>query len=436
MATYFVASGGSNTAPYDTWAKAATSLQTALTAANASGDVVVIQHNAIPATDSSGAGITYTVASNITVISASNDGGSAYTPTAMGTANGLTRTAGDLVATGAFKVLWHGVTFRTTGGSAFQMRLGTADGGHYGFDDCYIWSDTTAGSNASIQLGNGSNSYVRVKNCTLRFGATGSRLGLQGRVDVIGGSVSSDGSAPTTLVPATAGAHITFSGTDLSFITGTLIGSADTVPVSATFDRCKFGTGYTLIATQSTANKSTAVAWAYDCSVGDVHGLFQYADAFGSVISDTGIFYTSGAAAQSFKIVTTANCSFATPFVTPPIALYNSATSAITPYLEILRDGSTTAYNNNQVWAEFMAKVTSGSTQATFYSDRMAIAGTPAAQANGAGLGSWTGESGTAWSGKIDSGSSLTPAEVGDISVCVAVGVASSTVYVDPQIRT
>ena len=50
MALLFVASGVSNTSPYETWAKAATSLQTALTAATA-GDVVVIQRNAVPSGD-------------------------------------------------------------------------------------------------------------------------------------------------------------------------------------------------------------------------------------------------------------------------------------------------------------------------------------------------------------------------------------------------
>ncbi len=88
MADYFVASGGSNTAPYETWAKAATSLATALAAASTAGDQVIIQYNAVPSGDAElAADTTYTLAANIQIISASNDGGSAFTPTAMGTAN-------------------------------------------------------------------------------------------------------------------------------------------------------------------------------------------------------------------------------------------------------------------------------------------------------------------------------------------------------------
>ena len=58
------------------------------------------------------------------------------------------------------------------------------------------------------------------------------------------------------------------------------------------------------------------------------------------------------------------------------------------------------------------------------------------AQANGAGLGSWTGENATAWSGKIDSGSAVTPAEVGALRGRICVAATSATVYIDPQIRT
>ena len=65
----------------------------------------------------------------------------------------------------------------------------------------------------------------------------------------------------------------------------------------------------------------------------------------------------------------------------------------------------------------------------------MAILGTPANLDAGAGLGSWTGEGGTAWSGKADAGS-ITPAESGAIRGRWVVGEPSITVYVDPQIRT
>jgi hypothetical protein len=190
-----------------------------------------------------------------------------------------------------------------------------------------------------------------------------------------------------------------------------------------------------MLATQTHLNRSSAECYVFDCASGDTHGLFGYANTMGSVVSDTGIFFTSGAAAQSWKIVTTANCSFYTPFETPWFGYYNTVTTSITPYVEILRDGSTTAYQDDEVWLDVMAKTTSGSTQSSLTTDRMTLLGTPANHAAGAGLGSWTGESGTAWSGKLVM-ASLTPAEAGHIQARIVVGEPSVTVYVDPQIRT
>ena len=57
MATYHVWSGGSNTSPYETWAKAATALATAFTEADTLNDLILI-HKAHDET--LGADVTYT----------------------------------------------------------------------------------------------------------------------------------------------------------------------------------------------------------------------------------------------------------------------------------------------------------------------------------------------------------------------------------------
>lgn len=442
MATYFVASGGSNTAPYDTWANAATSLDTALAAATTDGDIVVIQYNAVPTVDQeNSATTTYTLAANkMQLLAASNDGGSAYTPTPMGTTSWLGNSTAARFASiqGAVTALVYGITLRAgTGTGNGSVVGGGSDGACYEMEDCYFWASASA-SVSTFSIGSTSvNSRIRLKNCTYRFGNATQVVRFGGMVEHVGGSVDPAGSVPTKFMFINQfPAPVSFTGFDLSHVTTTLVSSGTPGQASVIFDRCELGTGVTVLETQSPANKSSVVAYVFDCAVGDVHGFHGYYDAFGKVESDTGIFFTAGPATQSWKITTTANCSFATPFVTPPIFKYNDALSAITPYLEILRDGSTTAYDNDEVWAEFMAKVTTGSTLASFYSDRMALGGTPAAQANGVGLGSWTGESGTAWSGKIDSGGALTPAEVGDLSAQVCVGLPSATVYVDPSIRS
>lgn len=439
MADRFCSSTGSNTSPYDTWAKAATDFATVITGSS-SGDRLIVDVTNPPA--DIGANTTWTFVANCSVIASTNSGTSTVTPTAMGTSAwlGNSTTSYSVTLAGAFQVYIYGLTFRTAGASNVAPGINSSNGGHFELEDCLFWSGTTNGS-ARVFIGAGSSnvrSYTRLKNCTYRFGATAQGITLAGAVDIDGGSISGAGSTPTTLFGSSNSQdgdyHI--NGFDASNCTGPLVASHTSCATTYRFEQCKIPSGVTVLATQSVTNKSSAKVWLLDCASGDTHGLFGYYDAFGSVVSDTGIYFTAGAAGQSWKIVTSAACSYNTPFVTPWIRPYNTGTSAITPYLEILRDGSTTAYQDDEVWAEFMAKITSGTTLASLSTDRMAVAGTPANQAAGAGLGSWTGESGTAWSGKIDSGSSITPAEVGHIRARVAVGEPSITVYVDPQIRT
>lgn len=445
MATYFVAAGGSNTSPYDTWAKAATSLQTALTAATADNDIVVIQHDGVPSTDSAMSGNTaYTIQGSIALIAASaDDAATAYTPTPMGTANhiGSSSASRQITITSAAdkRIYIYGLTLRNAGTGDANTSITGSLGAQFVMDQCYFWLGTT-GSSARLVFGNaGSGPEIELRGCTWRFGATGQRLRFNSTtcLDCV---LSADGSAPSTLIDHTGELRGTavLVGCDISHCTGTIVGNSNHNNL-AILERCKIGASVIPLAAQtSNPTRASAAVLLLDCASGNTQGFFGYYDALGQVTSETGIYFTSGAAAQSWKIVTSENASFWTPFKTPPIDLYHTGTSAITPYLEVLRDGSTTAYQDDEIWAEFAAKVTPSSTKASFYNDRKNIDTDVSAanQAAGAGTGSWTGEAGSAWSGKIDSGSSFTPAVVGAISAVVYVGEPSITVYVDPQIRT
>lgn len=448
MANRFVSSTGSNTSPYDTWAKAATNLATAITG-SASGDVFVIDA-AAPGADIA-ADTTWTFLGNASVIASTNSGTSTITPTTMGTtayigASGAT--SYNVGFAGAFRVYCYGVTFRVSGTTNKSITMSGTDGAHFEFDNCYFWLGTTnasgritAGSTASVNV----NAYTLFKDCTFRFGTTGQALLFHQRVDLLGGLISSAGSTPTTLmVGGSAAQDVTWIGGDLSLITGTLVANNTNQAVDYNLIQCKLGAAVVLLATQTITNKSSARVYLHDCNSGDTHGIFGYYDAFGSIVSSTGTYLTAGAAAQSWQITTTANCSFGTPFVTPWIDLYNTGTSAVTPELELLRNnGTATAYTDAQVWGEFAVKTTSGSTQSTLYTDKQALvdwaAGTAGTTlAAGVGTGSWTiASSNSPASFIVDSGAAVTPAENGAIRARVGVGLASvSNLFLDPQIRT
>jgi hypothetical protein len=446
MATYFVASGGSNTSPYDTWAKASTSLATALAAAS-TGDIVVIQYNAVPSTDAEIAvDTTYVPAASIKIISASNDGTAAYTPTAMGAANWIgNSTSGRSVGFGGpYAVYMYGVTLRVSGSAADTVHIASDNDSDYLADNCYFWNGNAA-SASTIRLGpsgtNNDNAYLVARNCTLRLGNAAHSIRIAATVRLESCTLSSDGSAPTgslfrpTDSTDAGGCGLTAIGCDFSYAGSCpIVGACSTPPQDFKFIQCKLGTSYVLLGTQTVNSKASARAWLYDCDSGDTQGIYAYADSLGSVVLDTGIYYTTGIG-KSWKITTTAYATDISPFESPFMDWYNTYLSGMTPRFEILRNDSTSAYTNNEVWSDWFSKNTTGTAKSTFYTDRVSLNLTVGNQENGAGLSAWTGESGTAWSGKLDSGASIGPQEIGSILGRICVALPSTTFYVDPQIR-
>jgi hypothetical protein len=239
-----------------------------------------------------------------------------------------------------------------------------------------------------------------------------------------------------------AGTNGRFIGFDFSHVTGTLVpNQADTGTFF--FDRCKLASGVKVLAAQSSnPTLGSPEVYLFDCHFGDTHGVHGYYNAMGEVVSDFGTYFTSGDAGQSWKITTTSLANRRQPFITPPIDVYHSGTSAITPYLECLRnDGTATARTDAEVFATFQFKGTANVVTASQASDRQAVG--PylnltggSAQAAGAGTGSWTiASSNSPASFKIDSGSAITPAESGSLTARISVSTPSISVFVDPQIR-
>ena len=447
MATYFVAAGGSNTAPYDTWAKAATSLQTALTAASTNGDRIIIQYNGVPSTDSElAADVTYTAAADVTVISASNDGGSAFTPTAMGVNNwiGHETLNRSITIAGGFVIAFVGVTIRIAG-STVDYFTANADNQTLILRNSRL--DFVNTGALRIRLGNignaGFNYRYVLDNTTIKFGSSTQGIECGGALDFTGVTIDASGSSPSVLfIPTSSenGGIVTLHGCDFSGITGSLVGAMTGGSRSFRFYGCRLGSGVVPLDAQTVNNQSAVEVELLDCSAGDEHYHHAYYNALGSMVVDTGIYANDGAKYDgangcSWKVITSGLASRANPFVTPWMSKHHAGTSAITPRIEILRNGSATAYTDDEVWGQWSVKATAGASLASLYSDRVAVGGTGTAQPAGVGLAGWTGESGTAWSGKLEPLSAITPAEIGDIAARICVGEPSVTVYADPTIR-
>lgn len=445
MATRYVYSAAAGTNAGTSWTDAYVAFGSAVTASTGAGDVILVHY--LHQEEIAGDTDYIFQADNVTVVSVDKDSSNA--PTVMGTGgwlgNSTASRAVNLLAPNR-KAYLHGVTIRVVGGAdqiGFNTGTGAGDGGSIVGHSCYLWQSATSGSNFALGTRGDSQSFTKLINCTFRAGNVGQTISVGNQVVIEGGGLSSAGSAITTIFTGStsndnAGTTVNVVGFDCSAAsaTATILGNNTVTPTTLRMSQCKLPTGaITYLGTQTNVNRSSGEVFLFDCASDDTHGRFVYANALGSVESDTGIYLTAGAAAQAWKIVTTSAATYYTPFETPWIDLYNTGTSAITPYFECLRDGSTTAFQDDEMWPEFAAKATTGFTISTLYSGRMAILGTPANLDAGAGLGSWTGEGGTAWSGKADAGS-ITPAEAGAIRGRWVVGEPSITVYVDPQIRT
>lgn len=206
---------------------------------------------------------------------------------------------------------------------------------------------------------------------------------------------------------------------------------------------CKLNASYVPISS-ITWDDTEASITLYNCMGGDTHYGFEHYNFSGQTIVDVGIYANDGAEYDttgnkySWKITTTANCSFYAPYVSPLVILYNEGASAITPYLECMRDNSSGAvFQDDEVWSEFSYQGTTGFPLGVFVNDRLATLGSPSDQTSSSKTASdWTGETGTPGLFKIGPASSITPAEIGPLSARVCVGEPSITVYVDPQIRT
>lgn len=441
MANLYVTSTGSNTAPYDTWAKAATNPSTAVNAA-AAGDTVYIHGESFTIAASETWTLAGTATNPVRVI-CSNDKTN-EPPQTLGAAKYTqATTANDLVINGIGYI--NGFTLESTGssGSAINLTLSSTDADDIVLENCgFVLASTNTSTTSGIIVGGTAenNSKAKLINPTIVFGnSAGQGFTLYQPLVVESGSISSTGSLTSLFKYTGRSASVTVDGTDLSGCPGTIV-SPGSQTVNGVYElrNIRHNASATLVGAYTDVSQPDVYLSNYGS--GDTHYNFAHYSSRGSTIMETGIYANDGQTYDgtnkiTWKIVTTGYASQVMPYVSPWVEKYHSATSAITPYFEILRDGSTTPYTNAQVWGEFSYQGTSGYPKANFANDEAVWLATATDQAAGVGTSGWTGDTG-AWSGKVDSGSAITPAEIGMLRGRICVGVASSTVYLDPKIRT
>lgn len=440
MAILYVRNDGSNTSPYDTWAKAATTLVTA-TAAASDGDSIYVGdgHSEAPTATQ-----THALGTKSLDIVCVNDTGDPEPPTAAAT--------GALIATGAGsydiqftassgRVYIYGLTLSPADGAGGSQNVDVrlASGGsphdfHVIFEDCTFKLHTHNSCTFDFSAAqNDGEQYLECINCTFTFGATGQQFyfGVP-KARIRGGSIG--GTAPTTLIDnpsATRALLCEFMGVDLSAVTGTLVGGTE-ASGDIRFIDCKLGAGVTIDG-YSHARPGLDV-YAINCDSADTNYRYHRQNSLATETQETTVVLdaSDGTTTFSRKVVTTANAKEVThPYRSAPIALWNETIgSSQTATIEIVTDNVT--LQDDECWLELEYLGTSGFPLGVFADDRAAdILATPANQTTSSA--SWT-TTGLTTPVKQALAVSFTAQEKGLIRASVCVAKPSTTVYYNPKI--
>lgn len=435
MATYFVGAGGSNTAPYDTEAKAATSLAT-IAAIWTSSDVVKV--NSTFAESVAAPSYTFPTSVGLKLLSVtfngSGTGGLAAGASITCSTNG---NALNIVSGYAYV---YGISFIGNNGSStanlVTIMSGTAVTS-ITFDNCTISAPGTS-SSARITFGGASSNVVmnfNLINCTLSNGANKTINLRNGRFTA--DNLTLAGSALTSVFqPASADTQeIDIKNSNLTGVTWTNLVVASGIQMNGyiRFTNCKLQSGFVL-STGAFPYPGSAPIELIDCHSGDTQYYYQQDSWYGTITTDNTVYYdsTNGTDSLSLKLVSSANVTFFHPMVSPPITHFNSSLSSINTTVECVSDGTT--FTNAELWQETTAKNTSGSTLGTTNrSDRVAdILATPANQESSSVSWTGTGGFGSEIKQKLVSGS-FTPAEIGYITTQVFLAKPNATVYINPK---
>jgi hypothetical protein len=441
MTVYYVDDGGSSTSPYDTWAKAATSINDLDTAiAFASGDIVYFGHDHNCQAENAASLAITGPTSGLPVIFISATTGSSPATYQKGT----------------------GTQIDTTEGATFDVT----------FDGSFGLEGILVKAGRSIVLDQANTEGFVGRNCTFAPGPTGSAISTGNnsanvrRLNNLIVDLSQDGTTDRSTVVFATGTgtgRIILNGItfiNAAYRTGTVFNSTTTgtrIVAGADFsgftnaslcEICNANLGQMTIANCKTAgtfallDNSAPSTYAEFLAVNvgptDNPAALQYHTYFGDIASSTSIYRSSGATiegiANSWLVTTTANCNEYAPFHSPWMP--SRVATAGTKNFDVFISNDTADFLDSEVWIELERRTTVGSPLWTLASDQRAtITTTPVAQDDDT-TSTWVG-AGPAYTYKQRL--RITAAvEPGQYRVRVVTGVASiassRNFYVDPDV--
>jgi len=447
MANIYVSSAGSNTAPYETWVKAATTLATGVGAATAADTIYVINTH----TETLGADTTYTFpsTSGLRILCVTD---AAEPPTTLASLLGvvavITGGAGhDINFTG--KAYVHGIEFVTTTATLASITFGSTNVPQaLYFNACYFHNACTHAS-SSIFIGPGASNLnddceLILTNCQASFANTGQELSVRhGRIR-IRNLVLASGSAPVTLfLPSSSLIHdIIVESSDLSGLAwSNLVSLTPAATGTILFRNCLFNAAG-LLSTGTIPGAGGLKLVVDNCTASDGTYYHKHTkDYKGSIFTETTIVRTDGAndgvMSFSWMAQTTANTLFSgANYECPEIVRWNETVgSPITVEVEVVHDsvgsGTASALTDKEAWLEVQYLGTSGFSIGSMIND----AGSPlsAGTDQASSTAAWT-TTGLATPVKQKLSVTFTPEIEGYIHAVVHLAGVSDTVYICPKL--
>lgn len=427
MTTYYVDSAaGSNTAPYDTWAKAALALAT-IDAIDVAGDTIYV---ASTHSETTAANTTYAFAGTATsptrLISADKTSGAPPTTLATG-ATWSSTTASSLTFNSSTGFYCYGLTFNVgTGASAANFTL---SGNNY-FESCSIRLGTT--TSASIAFG-----VSTINNCSVKFANVGQLVSGAG-AKINGLTLLAGGTSPTAMFGTNSGpmvirdADLTNASTSLNIWTASSVTGVTSKAIN-----CKLPPSWAGLLTSGSPGANTVLELINVDSTATNYNVRRKTQ-FGEVFTETTIVRTGGASdlvtPVSSKMVSTATAGTfpLTALVTADMVIWNDQTgSARTATVEFVHD-SVTALKDDEIWIEIEYLGSSSTPLGTIARDAKAdVLATGANQTSSAVT--WT-TTGLVNPNKQSASVTFTPQMKGFVYARIYLCKASYTVYVDPTI--
>ena len=440
MATYYVDDGGSATSPFDTWAKAATSLAGLLGSVTiASSDTIYIGHDHVEPSPPASAVTFMLPAANPPVYIISATSGSNPVAYQASTTDQIKNTGindmtfdGAVVLVGIKISAGRHITFACDGNEAaycYNCTFGVGNAGYVralsggvaGWYRCTIDLSQDASPSSQFAFGFG-NGFGYAEVVGLSFVSASNRTGV-----IFNNSGTSN--------------VVRISGSDFSGFTNATdceIASGAGAAGHIVFSNCKTKSGFTY--TDGAIPQPSARLEFYNVGDSDSPSRYALFDYYGSSVSTDQIYRTSGASIENVSsgwlVTTTGNCSETACFRSSWMCGYIDSTGSKTFDVYIVNDDAD--FDDDEVWLEVEYMGTSDSPLYTIGSDQRAtITTTPAAQTDDT-TSTWNG-TGPSFTYKQKLSVTATVNETGQYRARVCVGVASIAssryFYIDPKVN-